>query len=295
METSGLLGLKDAKWRSDLMLRERDWGEWDLCSQQERRENFGYERRRRRESLFWAPPGGESLAQVVQRVDSFLMFVNRRFSGGKVFITCHGELMWAFRLRFERLTQLQYREDSQLPVDSLFAPLSRDRHAASVVSLHALRLPMGLVTFRGGQLATTPPFRGLNEWSTARAGSAISSHVQQPELVDARPRAETSSEGLPGRLFELCSARAVTRFASADECGICAEIADGVLQPLPASHVNREIDAICRMSPRSTSPVSPQAGTSPTGRSVSCRLRCALTRGISRERDQACTPTRGHL
>ena len=110
METSGLLGLKDAKWRSDLMLRERDWGEWDLCSQQERRENFGYERRRRRESLFWAPPGGESLAQVVQRVDSFLMFVNRRFSGGKVFITCHGELMWAFRLRFERLTQLQYRE-----------------------------------------------------------------------------------------------------------------------------------------------------------------------------------------
>lgn len=111
METSGLLGLKDVKWRSDLMLRERDWGEWDLCSQQERRENFGnYERRRRRESLFWAPPGGESLAQVVQRVDSFLMFVNRRFSGGKVFITCHGELMWAFRLRFERLTQLQYRE-----------------------------------------------------------------------------------------------------------------------------------------------------------------------------------------
>jgi broad specificity phosphatase PhoE len=69
METSGLLGLKDVKWRSDLMLRERDWGEWDLCSQQERRENFGnYERRRRRESLFWAPPGGESLAQVLWMV-----------------------------------------------------------------------------------------------------------------------------------------------------------------------------------------------------------------------------------
>ena len=84
---------------------------------------------------------------------------------------------------------------------------------------------MGLVTFRGGQLATTPPFRGLNEWSTARAGSAISSHVQQPELVDARPRAETSSEGLPGRLFELFSTRAVTReYGAESHCRPVASI-----------------------------------------------------------------------
>ena len=46
-----------------------DWGEYDLRSQKERAEAFeDYELRRRRESLFWAPPGGESLAQVVQRV-----------------------------------------------------------------------------------------------------------------------------------------------------------------------------------------------------------------------------------
>ena len=31
-------------------------------------------------------------------------------SGGRVILTCHGELMWAFRLRLERLTQLRYRE-----------------------------------------------------------------------------------------------------------------------------------------------------------------------------------------
>ena len=80
-------------------------------AQQERRGAFEeYEARRRRESLFWAPPGGESLAQVVQRVDAFLLFVNRRFAGGRVIVTCHGELMWAFRLRFERLSQLRYRE-----------------------------------------------------------------------------------------------------------------------------------------------------------------------------------------
>ena len=111
METAALLELPSARWRPEVMLRERDWGEYDLRSQLQRREAFeDYEARRRRESLFWAPPGGESLAQVVQRVDAFLLFVNRRFANGRVIVTCHGELMWAFRLRFERLSQLRYRE-----------------------------------------------------------------------------------------------------------------------------------------------------------------------------------------
>ena len=111
METSALLNVPDARWKPEVMLRERDWGEYDLASQYERRVAFRrYEARRRRESLFWSPPGGESLAQVVQRVDSVLLFTNRRFESGRVCFVCHGELMWAFRLRFERLTQLQYRQ-----------------------------------------------------------------------------------------------------------------------------------------------------------------------------------------
>ena len=69
LETAALLNLPGARWKPEVMLRERDWGEFDLASQLERRVAFRhYEARRRRESLFWAPPGGESLAQVVQRV-----------------------------------------------------------------------------------------------------------------------------------------------------------------------------------------------------------------------------------
>ena len=80
LETAALLKLPDARWKPEVMLRERDWGEYDLASQLERRVAFKrYEARRRRESLFWAPPGGESLAQVVQRVDSVLLFGNRRW------------------------------------------------------------------------------------------------------------------------------------------------------------------------------------------------------------------------
>ena len=119
LETAALLKLPNARWKPEVMLRERDWGEYDLASQLERRVAFRrYEARRRRESLFWAPPGGESLAQVVQRVDSVLLFGNRRWSGGRVIMTCHGELMWAFRLRFERLTQLRYREMQANPKTS---------------------------------------------------------------------------------------------------------------------------------------------------------------------------------
>ena len=48
-------------------------------------------------------------AQVVQRVDSMLLFLNRRYSGKRCIAVCHGETMWAFRLRFEQLTSLKYR------------------------------------------------------------------------------------------------------------------------------------------------------------------------------------------
>ena len=48
--------------------------------------------------------------QNLSAVNAFLLFVNRRFANGRVIVTCHGELMWAFRLRFERLSQLRYRE-----------------------------------------------------------------------------------------------------------------------------------------------------------------------------------------
>ena len=111
METASLLDLPGARWRPEILLRERDWGQYDLASQEVRAKYFAAEEERRlRDSLFWAPPGGESLAHVIHRVDSLLLFWNRRFANRRVVATCHGELMWAFRMRFERLTQLRYRQ-----------------------------------------------------------------------------------------------------------------------------------------------------------------------------------------
>ena len=67
-------------------------------------------RRRDRDSLFYAPPGGESLVHVLSRVDGVLTNFNRQCANRRCIVVCHGEVMWAFRLRFERLSQLTYRE-----------------------------------------------------------------------------------------------------------------------------------------------------------------------------------------
>eukprot|EP00736_Rhodelphis_marinus_P006425 Rmarinus@m.26409 len=115
METAAVMDLPDAKWFTEVQLRERDWGQYDLASQELRDSLFADEEKRRaRDSLFFAPAGGESLAHVCTRVDSVLNFLNLHCANMRVIMVCHGELMWGFRLRFERLTGLQYRELQQL-------------------------------------------------------------------------------------------------------------------------------------------------------------------------------------
>ena len=75
-------------------------------SQEERIKKFSHELKRRdRDRFFWSPPGGESLANVAQRVDRFLTMLHRECPDEKAIVVCHGEVMWAFRLRLERMSQ----------------------------------------------------------------------------------------------------------------------------------------------------------------------------------------------
>ena len=110
METAALLELpNNPEWFAEVFLRERDWGQLDLMSQEERIANFSQELRRRdRDRFFWLPPGGESLAMVAMRVDRFLAMLNRECSNENVIVVCHGEVMWSFRLRLERMSQAQF-------------------------------------------------------------------------------------------------------------------------------------------------------------------------------------------
>lgn len=106
METAGLLRLKNARWRREFYLRERDRGLLDVIPYNERIERFSEESiHMERNSLFYAPPGGESLAAVCMRIDRVLDTLHRECSNTRVIIVCHGEVMWAFRLRLERMSQ----------------------------------------------------------------------------------------------------------------------------------------------------------------------------------------------
>jgi len=111
METAALLGLPDAKWFTEIVLRERDKGAMDNISAIDKKEQFADEmERRKRDSFFWSPPGGESIAQVCIRVDHTFNTLRRECSNQRVIIVCHGEVMWAMRVRIERLSQIRYHQ-----------------------------------------------------------------------------------------------------------------------------------------------------------------------------------------
>eukprot|EP01117_Protostelium_nocturnum_P002096 TRINITY_DN1273_c0_g1_i1.p1 TRINITY_DN1273_c0_g1~~TRINITY_DN1273_c0_g1_i1.p1 ORF type:complete len:354 (-),score=104.73 TRINITY_DN1273_c0_g1_i1:89-1150(-) len=122
METAALLGLPNANWLTEITLRERDKGQLDNVSWIERNDKFADEmKRRKRDAFFWAPPGGESLAQICQRIDHSLSTLRRDCSRKRVIIVCHGEIMWGFRVRLERLSQIRFHhlQNSEDPKDKI--------------------------------------------------------------------------------------------------------------------------------------------------------------------------------
>eukprot|EP01132_Coremiostelium_polycephalum_P004533 gene4533-5649_t len=111
METASLLELPNSKWLTEIQLRERDKGKMDNISWTEKNANFGHEMElRKRDSFFWAPPGGESIAQICVRVEHTFNTLRRECANKRVIIVAHGEIMWAFRVRLERLSQIRFHQ-----------------------------------------------------------------------------------------------------------------------------------------------------------------------------------------
>lgn len=123
METASLLELPDPQWYTEVVLRERDKGVLDNMPWTEKNQKHKYDMElRSRDSFFWAPPGGESIANVCVRVDHTFNTLRRECSNKqRVIIVCHGEVMWAFRVRIERLSQIRYHQlrSSKDPKDSI--------------------------------------------------------------------------------------------------------------------------------------------------------------------------------
>jgi broad specificity phosphatase PhoE len=111
IETALYLNIPNATWYTEINLREREWGALDVMSFQERQLRYADElQRRKRDGIYWAPPGGESLADVCLRVDRVLDTMHRECSQGNVLIVAHGELMRALQMRLMRLTEMDMHQ-----------------------------------------------------------------------------------------------------------------------------------------------------------------------------------------
>lgn len=113
-ETAGHLGLDllpDQRWFLDFFLRERDYGQFDVMPYADRGKKFpGHVKHKERDGFFWKPPSGESMADVALRLGRLLDTLHRECSDKRVVVVCHGETMWAMRVRLERMTQSRFAQ-----------------------------------------------------------------------------------------------------------------------------------------------------------------------------------------
>jgi len=109
LETAARLEIKDAKWFTEFYLRERNWGDLDRMSVEERESKYAQSMKEREiDPFYWKPPNGESIADLCLRIDRVIDTLHRECECKKVVIVCHGEVMWAFRVRLERMSQQRF-------------------------------------------------------------------------------------------------------------------------------------------------------------------------------------------
>jgi NAD+ kinase len=111
--TAGLLGIRSKQWTKDFRLRERNWGELEEVSHDERRAAFRKAILDPNVDIFdWTPPHGESMNQTCQRLEPF---IHQRLSHKprprrKSIVVCHGGVLWGFRILLEEMSRERYCE-----------------------------------------------------------------------------------------------------------------------------------------------------------------------------------------
>jgi broad specificity phosphatase PhoE len=102
METAGHIQIPKARWRLENRLVERNWGDLDQMTFEDRLQMFGNEIKKRKEyAFFWRPGTGETMQDVFGRLRDLMDSLHRECERKHVFLVCHGETMWAARTILE--------------------------------------------------------------------------------------------------------------------------------------------------------------------------------------------------
>ncbi len=110
-ETAALLGLPEALWRKELYLREMEYGKYDayLPDDNDPRYVATMQVRRERDGYLWRPTNGESLAGLSEsRLGRWTDMLHRECGDMRVIAVCHGGVMRALRVRYERMSLQDY-------------------------------------------------------------------------------------------------------------------------------------------------------------------------------------------
>ena len=111
IETAAHLSLDNAEWLINPYLRERWRGDLDRITQAGIEELAARVMKDRSQTpYYWRPPGGESLVDVCARLRLVLGTLHRECDGRSAIVVCHGEVMEAFRIELERMSEHEYLE-----------------------------------------------------------------------------------------------------------------------------------------------------------------------------------------
>jgi broad specificity phosphatase PhoE len=115
-ETAAQLSLDNAKWVLDSRVRERDWGDIGSIPIMEFVKEYPRNALVKKiDSLYWRPPGGESIADVRLRVRDLFSTLHRECDLEDVIIVTHGEFMRACRAELEYMTDDEWIAENSTP------------------------------------------------------------------------------------------------------------------------------------------------------------------------------------
>lgn len=116
-ETAAHLDVNDVLWEENRVVRERSWGEIDGISRAHFEKDYELNARfKKKDPLYWSPPGGESIANVAEnRVRNLLSTLHRESDGDNVLVVTHGEFIWATRMTLQRWSDEEFFEFDKDP------------------------------------------------------------------------------------------------------------------------------------------------------------------------------------
>ena len=113
IETAVNLGIPNASWQPSFYLRPREFGDFSIFNGLKLSDEE-YQRQlneRNRDTFYWTPPNGESIAHLNLRVERVMNWIrNHVQDDGACIIVTNKDIMETIRIRLENISQAEFNQ-----------------------------------------------------------------------------------------------------------------------------------------------------------------------------------------